>query len=553
MFSFLPPGPSAIPVQPLQSIASTANSETPLQVGPTYPSPALVSNASATSSSQWPTSRSDRLSQAASSTANYAASLVQDDAILQHSLSRRRRQGSVDYTQAAEEIVANNVADPFGALSGSQAATGYTVRGSKIQRTPVIELERRLRQANTDTHSMSDDSGSMEGKSTPQIEHRDSHRLSPLDGYHGSEAGPPTSSVPYSSGSGEAGAWHAQYQNKMHQFGAYGSRADVDSTISDAYPVEEEEDSPFPEVRASVSNVDDPDMPVLTARVWLLGGLLCIFFSGLNLFFTLRYPAPYVTSILTQIIAYPLGKLLAAILPTHAFKTPQFLQSAFGVEDEWSFNPGPFSIKEHAAIIQMSNAAITPAYALYFTVTLDKFYNIHKGVGFDLLIVLSTQMIGFAFAGICRRFLVWPAGMLWPSNLVTCTLLNTFHAEEDDGRDGGLTRFRFFGIVTFAAGLWYLFPNFLFVALSVFSYVCWAAPNNVVINQLFGVSSGMGMGVFTFDWSQISYIGSPLIVPFWAIVNIFGGFALIYWIIVPALYYTNVRRLIRVFLLVLSR
>ena len=44
----------------------------------------------------------------------------------------------------------------------------------------------------------------------------------------------------------------------------------------------------------------------------------------------------------------------------------------------------------------------------------------------------------------------------------------------------------------------------------MFSYVCWAAPTNVPVNQLFGVRTGMGMGVLTFDWSQISWIGSPL-------------------------------------------
>lgn len=431
--------------------------------------------------------------------------------------------------------MANNVADPFGALSGSQAAAGYTVRSSTKPRPHVIELERRLQQA-SDSHSISDDSASYDGKPFGHIDFRDLHRASTIS--EEDLARPPP--APYSSGSGEASAWHAQYLDKIRHLDAYGPRADASSTMSDAFPIEEEEDSPFPEVRASVSNVDDPDMPVLTARVWFLGGLLCIFFSGLNLFFTLRYPAPYLTSILTQIVAYPLGKMLAALLPTRSFSTPRILQRLFGLEDEWSLNPGPFNIKEHTAIIQMSNAAITPAYALYFTVTLDKFYHVHKGVGFDILIVLSTQMIGFAFAGICRRFLVWPASMLWPSNLVTCTLLNTFHAEEDDGRDGGLTRFRFFGIVTVAAGLWYIFPNFLFVALSTFSYICWAVPNNVVVNQLFGVYSGMGMGVFTFDWSQISYIGSPLIVPFWAILNIFAGFAMIYWIVVPALYYSNV-------------
>lgn len=38
----------------------------------------------------------------------------------------------------------------------------------------------------------------------------------------------------------------------------------------------EEEDSPFPEVRASVSNIDDPDMPALTMRMWFVGLILCM-------------------------------------------------------------------------------------------------------------------------------------------------------------------------------------------------------------------------------------------------------------------------------------
>jgi hypothetical protein len=33
----------------------------------------------------------------------------------------------------------------------------------------------------------------------------------------------------------------------------------------------QEEDSPYPEVRASVSNIDDPDMPALTIRMWVIG------------------------------------------------------------------------------------------------------------------------------------------------------------------------------------------------------------------------------------------------------------------------------------------
>lgn len=39
----------------------------------------------------------------------------------------------------------------------------------------------------------------------------------------------------------------------------------------------------------------------------------------------------------------------------------------------------------------------------------------------------------------------------------------------------------------------------------------------------------------TFDWSQIAYIGSPLVVPFWAAMNIVSGLVVIMFIVAPIL------------------
>jgi len=47
------------------------------------------------------------------------------------------------------------------------------------------------------------------------------------------------------------------------------------------------------------------------------------------------------------------------------------------------------------------------------------------------------------------------------------------------------------------------------------------------------------MSAISFDWSQISFIGSPLASPWWAEANIFGGFVFFYWFLAPILYYTN--------------
>jgi hypothetical protein len=91
--------------------------------------------------------------------------------------------------------------------------------------------------------------------------------------------------------------------------------------------------------------------------------------------------------------------------------------------------------------------------------------------------MLATQLTGFGLAGVCRRYLVWPASMIWPQNLVVCTLLNTLHAEDDESGTGGMTRYRFFVWVSIAAFAWQFLPGYLFTALSAFSWVCWLRPS----------------------------------------------------------------------------
>lgn len=90
-----------------------------------------------------------------------------------------------------------------------------------------------------------------------------------------------------------------------------------------------------------------------------------------------------------------------------------------------------------------------------------------------------------------------------------------------------------------------LTAGFLFTALSYFSYACWIAPNNAVVNELFGVSTGLGYGMLTFDWLQVAWIGNPLATPWWAQVNWLFGFLLFYWILVPVFYYANVSQKMR--------
>ena len=294
-----------------------------------------------------------------------------------------------------------------------------------------------------------------------------------------------------------------------------------------------EEDSPYPEVRASVSNIDDPDMPALTFRTWLLGLFFCIIATAANTFFHFRTPSPYISPFIIQVVSYPCGKFLAWCMPIRTWQVPRWLGG------EFSFNPGPFNIKEHTLIVIMANAATNSSYALYATVAGQLWYGYNFNTGFNILFVFAVQLTGFSLSGLARRFVIWPASMIWPTTLVVCTNLNTFHAE-DESFQGGMSRFRFLMITVGAAFCYYFFPGFIFTALSYFSFMCWIFPTRRVVNQLFGVSTGLGMSVLTFDWSQISWIGPPLATPWWAEVNIAIGFVLFYWIIVPIMYYTNV-------------
>lgn len=65
-----------------------------------------------------------------------------------------------------------------------------------------------------------------------------------------------------------------------------------DPNIDHANLDDMDEDSPYPEVRSAVANTDDPDMPVNTIRVWILGMVMAIIIPGLNQFLYVLFPLP---------------------------------------------------------------------------------------------------------------------------------------------------------------------------------------------------------------------------------------------------------------------
>ncbi|KAI9437044.1 OPT oligopeptide transporter protein-domain-containing protein [Lactarius indigo] len=196
------------------------------------------------------------------------------------------------------------------------------------------------------------------------------------------------------------------------------------------------------------------------------------------------------TPLVAQLLSFPLGCAWARSVPGVRI---------FGVP----LNPGPFSLKEHVLITVMATVGSSSAYATDILAVQRKYYHQNWSFGYQWLLVMSTQLIGFSMGGAIKRFLVSPPSMSpLACEPVTCALFNTLHSQIYSGfRDTGMSRERFF--------LFDIFPGYLFTALSTFS---WA------VNQLFGYNSGLGMSVLTFDWNNIAFIGR------WAEANVMIGF-----------------------------
>lgn len=315
-----------------------------------------------------------------------------------------------------------------------------------------------------------------------------------------------------------------------------GGSSDMDTELQDSKAdfsseTTQVQDSPYPEVRAAVANTDDPDMLANTFRVWVIGLSLAMVVPAFNTVIALRFPFVFVNVLFVQIVSLPMGKFLEWVLP-------KYRVSVFG--RSFSLNPGPFNIKEHTLISIMVNVDVDGASITDVSAAMRVVYGVRWSVGKQFFLGIVLRVLGFSFAGLLRQFLVWPSSMIWPGVLVRCALLNAMHSNYGKKEAKHISRERFLYLTMLGSFLYFWLPGYLWTGLSVFNWVCWIAPHNVVVNSLFGTISGLGMGLVTFDWAQITAVGSPLVIPWWAQLNMLGGFVITIWIICPIMWAKNV-------------
>ncbi|KAL3503644.1 hypothetical protein ACH5RR_038093 [Cinchona calisaya] len=244
---------------------------------------------------------------------------------------------------------------------------------------------------------------------------------------------------------------------------------------------------PIEQVRLTVSPTDNPNLPVLTIRTWILGILSCVLLAFVNTFFGYRQNSLFVGSVAAQIVTLPLGKLMAATFPSKNIKLPF---------TNWSFslNPGDFNLKEHVLITIFAGCGANGVYALSIVTIVKAFYHRKLNPLAAFLLTQTTMLLGYGWAGMHRKVLVDSPYMWWPENLVQVSLFRTLH-EKEKRLKGGLSRLQFFSLVFTTSFAYYVVPGYFFPTISCISVACLIWKKNVVAQQI-------GSGVHAY-WSNI--------------------------------------------------
>ncbi|KAG6523364.1 hypothetical protein ZIOFF_013220 [Zingiber officinale] len=221
--------------------------------------------------------------------------------------------------------------------------------------------------------------------------------------------------------------------------------------------------------------------------------------------------------------------LLARVLPNKVVRIP-------GTRWSFSLNPCSFNIKEHIAMSIFVNSVGSPG---FYNITIAKiFYRKEIHILPALLLVISTQFLGFGFAGLFLKVFVDSPYMWWPNVIASISLYRALH-EQDKRPKGGLSRYQFFFIVCAAIFAYSIIPAYFFQSVTALSFVCWIWKDSITAQQIGSGMNGLGVGSISLDWMTVtSFLGSPLVLPSFAIFNRLIGFIAVAYIIIPFSYWS---------------
>ena len=289
--------------------------------------------------------------------------------------------------------------------------------------------------------------------------------------------------------------------------------------------------SAFLNTLSVVPVTDDPTLPVVTFRFWVFSLLFSVLGSIINQYYFFRSTQGAFSIFFVNLSTYGLGTLFARHLPTRSFSIGGY---------SMSLNPGPFNIKEHALIGVAVNTASATAYGIEVLACMDLYLHHRLNTFAALALLITTQCLGYGMAGMLRKYLLYPAEMVYWGQLVNVVFFNAIH-NTDEFKNRRMVRgwsyMKFFWVICGCMFLWEFVPQLLAPALVYIDWICWIKPYNFDIWAISSSISGGGLLSLSLDWTTIG--GGTLYYPFYAQMCGYGGFILSYWIILPALWLTN--------------
>lgn len=287
-----------------------------------------------------------------------------------------------------------------------------------------------------------------------------------------------------------------------------------------------------PYVRRVVSLTDDPDLPVITFRYFVLALLFVIPGAFLSMMSHFRTTAAPYSIFFVQIASSYLGDWWAKTLPAWRIGIP-------GTRFGFSLNPGPFSVKEHVLIVLTAASGAT--YNLGYTpISMAELYfneTVHPAVA--IFFMWGIVWTGYSFAAIARQFLIYDPQYPWFQALCQTALFETQKKQREKPTAVSRKQTRVFWFVLLAVILWQFLPEYAFPMLGSLAFLCWVAPNNSTANFVGAGFGGMGFLNLSLDWSNIANLYNPFLTPWWTQVLLFAAFVVNCWVLIPAAKFGN--------------
>ncbi|KAJ5693293.1 hypothetical protein N7462_002716 [Penicillium macrosclerotiorum] len=281
------------------------------------------------------------------------------------------------------------------------------------------------------------------------------------------------------------------------------------------------------QVRQLINLTDDPTLPTITFRYFVLAALFVIpgaFLSQMSYFRTTQ--APY-SVFFVQIACHYAGHFLARTLPAWNIRVP-------GTTWGFSLNPGPWSIKEHVLVTVTAASGATYNLGYAPIVLAELWYGERINPAVAIFFMLAIVWTGYAFAALARNILLPDPEYIWPQALMQTTLFETFR-RTDTSSALARRQMKVFFFALLGMTLWQFLPEYVFPFTSSLAFLCWVAPRNPVANFIGSGLGGMGFLNLSLDWSNINWNGSSIMLtPWWTQVLLFLAFAFNCWVLLPA-------------------